>query len=430
MEIKPVFRALGEGVTGLFLQTDRFKTRRVTISLALPIEKERSACMAMLSRLLTRSSEAYPSHILLSRRLADMYGAGFASHVMRVGDNEVLNLSAAVLEDDYALEGEPLSRWCDELVQGALFAPHMAGGLFDTEEFESEKRQLIEYVEGLLNDKRSYALEQAQQMLFPGQPAGVPDCGGRAAAAAVTNAAVSAFWSELLRTAKVQITVIGRRPPEELYRSLQKALEDFGRQYRPCPPTLVEGPREQINERVEPMAIAQGKLVMGFLTGVGQGASPDETAAMRMMTDLWGGAPYSRLFTVVREQMSLCYYCAARYQTVKGAVMVDSGIEVDNVERAKEGILSQLAVMQQGGFDDAALEASRKGLCDSARGVGDSAVQTEGWYLHRMFDPSPDTPEDFIRRIETMTREDIAAAAQKVGLGAVYFLRGEGAPTA
>ena len=145
---------------------------------------------------------------------------------------------------------------------------------------------------------------------------------------------------------------------------------------------------------------------------------------MRMMTDLWGGAPYSRLFTVVREQMSLCYYCAARYQTVKGAIMVDSGIEVEHMEKAREGILSQLEVMQQGGFDDAAFQASRKGLTDSARGVSDSAARLEGWYVHRMFDDTPDTPEDFVRRIEGMTRESIADAARKVGLGAVYVLRG------
>ena len=425
MEYKSEFHPLGEGMTGVFVQTDRFKTRRMTISLALPVTAERSARAALLSRLLSRSSAAYPSHILLSRHLADMYGAGFASHCIRVGDFEVLNLSVSALEDAYALEGEPLSQWAQELLEGALFAPHLTNGLFDKEEFESEKRQLIETVEGLINDKRTYALEQAQQLLFPGEPAGVPDSGGLEAVRALTNESVAAFWKELLQTAQVQITVVGQRSPQELYERLKAAFAACGRQYVPFAPTRVRAAQGEASEKIEPMAIAQGKLVMGFLTGGGQGSSPDELAAMRMMTDLWGGAPYSRLFTVVREQMSLCYYCAARFQTVKGAIMVDSGIEVENAGRTREGILSQLRVMQEGGFDDDALSASRKGLSDSARGVGDSAAQLEAWYIHRMFDPSPDSPEDFVRRIEGMTREDIAAAARKVALGAVYFLKGE-----
>ena len=427
MECKPVFCSLGEGMTGVFLQTDRFKTRRMTLSFALPITAEGSARAALLSRMLTCSSAAYPSRLLLSRRLADMYGAGFDSHCIRVGDFEVLNLSCCVLEDAFALEGEPLSEWARELLVGALFSPHMQNGLFDPAQFESEKRQLIEAVEGLINEKRTYALEQAQQLLFPGEPAGVPDSGGLEAVRALTNEAVSAFWKEMLQTARVQITVIGQRPPEELYDAVRSQLDQIGRRYTPFAPTLVRGAQGKVSEKTEPMAIAQGKLVMGFLTGVGQGASPDDIAAMRMMTDLWGGAPYSRLFTVVREQMSLCYYCAARYQTVKGAIMVDSGIEVEHMEKAREGILSQLQVMQQGGFDDAAFQASRKGLTDSARGVSDSAARLEGWYVHRMFDDTPDTPEDFVRRIEGMTRESIADAARKVGLGAVYFLKGEGA---
>ena len=426
MEYKPVYHSLGEGITGVFLQTDRFKNRRITLSLALPVTAEGSARAALLSRMLVRSSAAYPSHTLLSRHLADMYGAGFGSHCIRVGDFEVLNLSCSVLEDAYALEGEPLSQWAQELITGALFAPHLHDGLFDPEELESEKRQLIESVEGLVNDKRTYALEQAQQLLFPGEPAGVPDSGGLEEVRALTNEAVVSFWQDLLQTARVQVTVIGQRPPEELYASLRSAFEAAGRRYTPHAPTLVRGAQGGPREQTEPMAIAQGKLVMGFLTGVGQGASPDDVAAMRMMTDLWGGAPYSRLFTVVREQMSLCYYCAARYQTVKGAIMVDSGIEVENVEKARQGILSQLGVMQEGGFDEAAFLASRKGLTDSARGVSDSAVQLEGWYVHRMFDDHPDTPEDFVRRIEDMTRERVAEAARKVGLGAVYFLQGEG----
>ena len=80
--------------------------------------------------------------------------------------------------------------------------------------------------------------------------------------------------------------------------------------------------------------------------------------------------------------------------------------------------------MQQGGFDDNALLASRKGLADSAHSVGDSAAQLEAWYIHRMFDEEPDSPENFVGRIERVTREDIAAAARRVQLGAVYFLQG------
>ena len=58
MECKSKIRPLGEGITGVFVQTDRFKTRRMTLSLAFPVTAEGSARAALLSRLLSRSSAA------------------------------------------------------------------------------------------------------------------------------------------------------------------------------------------------------------------------------------------------------------------------------------------------------------------------------------------------------------------------------------
>ena len=62
--------------------------------------------------------------------------------------------------------------------------------------------------------------------------------------------------------------------------------------------------------------------------------------------------PFSRLFKNVREKLSLCYYCAARYDKACGMMMVDSGVETGNEEKAQQEILRQLDLVRQGDFDE------------------------------------------------------------------------------
>ena len=72
--------------------------------------------------------------------------------------------------------------------------------------------------------------------------------------------------------------------------------------------------------------------------------------AARLMTAMFGGTPHSKLFLNVREKMSLCYYCAARYNSNKGIMTVESGVETQNIEAAKNEILNQLEEMKRGNF--------------------------------------------------------------------------------
>ena len=163
---------------------------------------------------------------------------------------------------------------------------------------------------------------------------------------------------------------------------------------------------------------------MGFRCGAS--SLNENIAPVKVMTDIFGGAPYSKLFTVVREKMSLCYYCAARLYSVKGIVCVDSGIEMENFERARDGILKQLELMKSGDFTDDVITASKIGLSDSIRSVGDSLTAIENWYLSHIFDAKPASPEQFIESIHAVTREDIVKAAGQLQLDTIYLLKGNG----
>ena len=98
------------------------------------------------------------------------------------------------------------------------------------------------------------------------------------------------------------------------------------------------------------MDVNQAKLVIGLRAGMND--ANDDYFAYRVMTDIFGGGPYSRLFLNVREKMSLCYYADSHFERGSGILIVDCGIEFENREKAQNEIIRQLELVAKGDFVD------------------------------------------------------------------------------
>ena len=96
---------LAEGVRCLSLPDSRFKTSRLTVALLLPLKKETASAGALLPYLLRRSCAAYPDFTALQRRLNELYGASITAEVARIGEAQALVLTAAAIDDRFALAG-------------------------------------------------------------------------------------------------------------------------------------------------------------------------------------------------------------------------------------------------------------------------------------------------------------------------------------
>ena len=171
------------------------------------------------------------------------------------------------------------------------------------------------------------------------------------------------------------------------------------------------------------MPVNQSKLVLGFRV---EAVEPEgDVAAMRLFNALWGGTPHSLLFRHVRERLSLCYYCAASYDRLKGVVLVDSGVQADKAEEARREILRQLEAVRQGNFTDEDLEAARRSLTNQIDSVGDLQSTLDNWYMGQAALPGLTAPEEAAAAVAAVTRERVCAAAAGVRLDAVYLLKAE-----
>lgn len=172
------------------------------------------------------------------------------------------------------------------------------------------------------------------------------------------------------------------------------------------------------------MPIKQGKLVMGFRTAMSD--ENDNTLPTRIATDIFGGGTYSKLFSVVREKMSLCYYCSAAFFSSKGIVMVQSGIEDINEDKAKSEILNQLSLVADGNFSDEDFASSIRSITDSVISNNDTPETICAWYSSQLLRDTLKTPEEYAEEIRNVQRSHVIDAAKTIMLDTVYMLKSNG----
>jgi predicted Zn-dependent peptidase len=189
----------------------------------------------------------------------------------------------------------------------------------------------------------------------------------------------------------------------------------------PCPTRVIRR-AARVREVTEEMAVSQGKLNLGFRTGIT--VKDEGYYAMAVANEIFGASPISKLFTEVRERQSLCYSIGSSYDLYKGLMKVSCGIDPDARDIACEEILHQWDQMRAGNFTDEEMDAAKRSLDNSYRTVEDNPHAVEGFYYGRLLEDVDMSVEDCRRGLLAVTREQIVRAACEVSLDTVYFLHG------
>lgn len=410
-----------EGVRIVACRTARFKTGQLAFQLVLPLKGDVSR-FSILPYLLNRSCKKYPDYVSLNRKLAELYGAELHPSVAKHGENLVLRLSMTMIDSRFALQGEDIILDCAKLLCEVVFHPNVTDGKFDAQQLEREKRIRLERLDSLKNDKRGYAMHRCLQEMCADEDYSIDALGTPEGVAALTPESVYEAWKEALSTARIQINVVGTGDSEKISDLVMSFITDVKRDHVMQLHTQVVERAETVRRVEEEELVKQGKLVLGFRAGM---KDPEKDyAAIRTMTDIFGGGTYSRCFMNVREKQSLCYYCSARFLSQKGLIMVQSGIENENVKKVITEVQKQLKDLADGHVTAEDMENSHRAMTDGLHSVGDTPEDLDGWAYMQICEPKFSTPDDIAAAMNAVTAEQVVEAARNVTLDTIFFLKG------
>lgn len=408
------------GVRVVSVETDNYKTNVIDVSMAVPLD-ENAAANTLLIKLLKRSSKQYTDFTLLNRKLEELYGAYLGAGVFKEGDAQVLSLSVCCLDDRFALEDESIAYSCAELLCDLLFNPNEKDGDFGEDKLNLEKRLLISDILEELDDKRGYALKKCVSYMCKDEPYGRPAKGTVEDVEKVTMQDIYSAWKNILSTAVFQITVVGGSDVEKIVDLFADKFGSVDRHPHSISTVFVkESAETKRYEELQP--VNQGKLVIGYRAGTEN--EDDNYYAVRVMTDIFGGGTYSKLFSNVREKMSLAYYCSARFNSSKGIIMVQSGIDTDKEKTVTDEVENQLNDVRNGNFDDEILESSKRSIVEGLTFNGPEVIST--WYSRQILCEKLSTPEDDKAGVLAVTKEQICEAARKLTKDTIFMLASDG----
>ncbi|MBQ3416454.1 MAG: insulinase family protein [Ruminococcus sp.] len=403
------------------VREERFKTFRLSAAFYVPLSADTVSKYALLTRILLRTCEKYPDFTALSKKLSALYGATLSADVFKAGDRLGLLFSVSGLDDRYALNSESVSKELSQLLCEIIFRPKLKDGVFDLSELALAKRELVDMIDSEFNDKRIYALQRATAVMCAGEPFAAPRLGAKDDVDTISAEELYTAWQKLISSARVEIFYVGESAPDQAKETFRNIFSEVKRENPALSNTVVRKVGE-VKIVFEEMELSQSKMILGFRTDCAE--PDDDVTAFRLMTAVLGGTAHSKLFNNVREKLSLCYYCAARYNRTKGILTVDSGVETDNIDKAKDAILKEIEDMKNGIITDFEIESAKMSVINSFNEMNDSAIAIEGWYLSQVFDQSMLTAEALSEKINAVTKDEIISAAKKLSLDTVYALKG------
>jgi len=405
------------------LPTKRFKTFAISLYAGIPLAEDTVTPTALTPFVLRRGTVTYPETRQFREQLEQMYGAGFGFDVYKRGNYQMVHFRMDTINDSFVKSQESLLASSFAFLGEVVTRPVLEGGRFRSSYVQAEKENVRKKLESIVNDKIRYASERCIEEMCRNEPYRLHALGQRQDLEKITPESLHDGYRKWLSEASMDLYVVGDTTLEEVEK-LVNAHFDLGSEpgitYKTETPVRQSGEPRTV---VEKMEVSQGKLNLGLRTSITYG--DDHYAAALMYNGILGGYPHSKLFMNVREKASLAYYCSSRYDGHKGIGTIQSGIEVQNYEKALDIIKSQLEEMRSGRITDLEMSQTKAMIRNLLLEIEDSAFEMIAYDFNRQFSGKDRSREELLQQVEDIQVADVQAAASTFDLDTIYFLKGQ-----
>lgn len=412
-----------EGLNLYYIPEEKFKTTYISINIHNRLSKDTASKCALLSDVMHRGSRKYPDETAISTYLQGLYGASFATDIKRKGIDQILTFSATAVDDAYLPEGEECFYKVLEFLFDMLLDPYVENDGFCENYVNQEKVNLINDINALVNEKRAYSVWRLIENMCEDDVYSVHELGSAEAVEGISAKSLYEFYKEIIRKGPIDIFVTGKADVSKICAYAEDRFKNYEFfEFNYPVPELYNKDLGGV-EIKEEFDVTQAKLCLGYKTSVEP--TSDDYYKLMVYNGILGGGAHSKMFNEVREKLSLAYYAGSKLERFKGLMVISAGIESKNKQKALDEIFTQVDLMKKGEFTDVEFNAAVKSIVNSLRTIGDSIAYLCDYYLSQTITNTRVSLEEYIKKIEEVTREDVIEIAQNVKLQMIYFLTGK-----
>ena len=405
------------------IKTDKFKTNLIAVFLSKKLERENVTKNALIPAILRRGSKTLKTQEEISKTLEEMYGASFDCGIDKTGDNQVIRFYIETVNDNYLPKKENNLEKSIQTLLEIVFNPYEENGKFKKDYINQEKENMKKRIESRKDNKARYSLDRCIEEMYKDKPYGLYKFGYSKDLEKINEENLYSYYKDLINTCKIDIFVSGPID-ENIIKILKedKILNSLNEREAEYNKLELEQKKkiEKENIVIEKMEVTQGKLLVGLDVDINDNKSK---AIAMVYNNILGGSANSKMFQNVREKAHLAYVANSMYYKYKGNIIVNSGIEISNYEKALELIKKQIEDMKNGEFTKEEVENAKKGIISAIKTINDEQDSIIIYYFGQELTNTNVSVEQYMDEILSVSYEDVKNIAKKVYINTIYFLR-------
>ncbi len=412
-----------KGITLTHIQAEQFKTVSVGVHFHRPLTKKEASANALLTSVMRRGNRKLQDAVSLNRYLQELYGAYFDADVRKKGEDQIVSFTISTVADSYLPAGKACCYDAIKMLFEMILNPQLQGCAFRTDYVEQEKINLINDIKAQINDKRTYTLWRLIETMCKNEAYSIYELGTTEDVEVLTPESLYVQYQTVLTESPIDIFVTGNANIDEIKSLAESYFAEINPKVTEYPKTVMYQPKEKCEELTECYDVSQAKLSIGFSTGIAP--KDPEYYALMVYNSVFGSGAHSKLFNNVREKLSLAYYASSRLERFKGMMVVSSGIEYQNKEKAEAEIFAQADAMCRGDISDYEMDVSIKSIVNYLRCLCVSSSNLAVYYLGQAISGTNISLEEMCQKIESVTKQDVINVAKKIKPEMVYVMKGK-----
>lgn len=412
-------KTLKNGVNIYVHSTSKFKTTTFCLFIHQKLTTQTATKTALLPFVLKRGSKSFPTSRKLNLFLEDLYGTNIGGDILKRGEIQIMQFFMETINHNY-IDGEDILTKGLTAFRDMILNPLVEDEGFKKDYVNQEKDILKRNIESLYNDKFNYAIERCFQEMCKDEAFSIYRYGNVEDLDHIDNKNLYNYYRECLLHCPIDLFVLGDVDEEEISKIIDDIFSFERKEIKQVKTEFVSKIIQEPNYVEEKQVVSQGKLTMGFRTNTKY--SDKDYYSLMVYNGILGGGTHSKLFQNVREKASLAYYAFSRLEKNKGLMLISSGIEFDDKEKALEIINQQLDDIRKGEISDYEFDSTIKSLVNSFKEAADNPSMIISLYLDGIINGVQRTTEDIIENLYKVTKADVINVAEKINLDTVFFL--------
>lgn len=403
------------------IKTDRFKKVQMRVLLKRPIQKSEITIRNILNDILIISTKKYPTIRDIEIKTEDLYNFGSSSNCYKSGNYSIMSFSCTFLDEKYTEIG--MLEESIAFFLNFIFDPNVANGKFDAEAFKYTKECLKNDIASIKDNPRQYSVLRLREEMDKESPISYRSCGYIEDLEKITEENLYQYYKDVLEHDVIDIFILGNVHVDVVENIVKKYIT-----YERTQPIYeldhcIQNPeiRDEIQEIEETENINQSKLSVGVK--VYNMDEYEKKYTLNALSFILGGSGDSKLFKNLREENSLCYYVSCSPSMLSSDMIITSGIDSSDYEKAVELIKDAIQDIQNGNVTDEEVENEISVYVNSCLEIYDSPSSIINNYLSHEY-LGNDLIDDKIDKAKEMTKEKIIELAKKIKIDTIYLLKG------